>query len=423
MLLCMRDDLRLANRVLWLSTTAFTLLFAVWLMLGVLGIVIRDELGLDAVQLGWLTASAVLTGSLLRLPFGILTDRRGGRAVMIGLLLFCAAACVVFARAHGFAALLAAALLFGISGNSFSVGVAWNAAWFPRERLGLALGVFGAGNVGASVTKLLGPMLIGLVPVAGFFGGVIPGGWRFVPMAYAGLLLMMAAAIWVLAPRVDRTPAENRSLAAMLWPLRVVRVWRFCLYYVTVFGSYVAFSLWLPGYYHDVYGVTLARAGLLTATFIFSTSLLRPVGGVLADRHGARTVIYTVFTGMALACAVLCWPRSPSQGPLPLGVFFACLELLGVSMGIASSCVYKYIVDYFPRDVGAVGGIVGTVGALGGFVMPIAFGYLQRATALPQSCFWVLASLLGAGFVWLHLTVLDLRRADGREGAAGTEVA
>jgi NNP family nitrate/nitrite transporter-like MFS transporter len=419
----MRDERRLANRVLWLSTTAFMLLFAVWLMLGVLGIVIRDELGLDAVQLGWLTASAVLTGSLLRLPFGIVTDRFGGRRVMVGLLVFSALACVVFGLAQGYPALLAAALLFGVSGNSFSVGVAWNAAWFPRDRLGLALGVFGAGNIGASVTKLMGPMLISLVPAAGFLGGIVPGGWRFVPMAYAALLLLMAALVLVLAPRVDRRPAEDRTLAAMLWPLRVVRVWRFCLYYVTVFGSYVAFSLWLPGYYRDVYGVTLARAGLLTAGFIFSTSLLRPIGGVLADRHGARTVIYTVFTAMALACALLCWPRVPGQGPLPLAMFFTCLEVLGVSMGIASSCVYKYIVDYFPRDVGAVGGIVGTIGALGGFVMPIAFGYLQRATSLPQSCFWVLAALLAAGFAWLHVSVTSLRRADAGGADAGSEIA
>jgi len=235
------EDRAAANRVLVLSTTAFTLLFAVWLMLGVLGVAIKTELGLSAVRFAWLAAIAVLSGSLLRLPLGILTDRWGGRRVFTLLLLASALHCYLVSRVHSYQGLMICAALYGLAGNSFSAGIAWNAAWCARERQGFALGTFGAGNVGASLTKLIGPALMAALPAGGYLGGVIPGGWRFVPMLYAGLLLVMAAALWLLAPTPDRLPGVGRSVRSMLAPLRVVRVWRFGLYYVVVFGAYVAF--------------------------------------------------------------------------------------------------------------------------------------------------------------------------------------
>ncbi|MBC7173187.1 MAG: NarK/NasA family nitrate transporter, partial [Polyangiaceae bacterium] len=341
------------SRVLFLSTTAFTLLFAVWLMLGVLGVPIRDELGLTPIQLTWLTSIAVLSGSIARLPFGVLTDKVGGRAVTTGLLIASAVPCYLFGRADSFEEAVAYAFLFGISGNSFSAGIAWNAAWFSRERQGFALGTFGAGNVGASVTKLIGPWLIALVPATGFLGGAIAGGWRFVPTLYAGLLIVMAALVWFGSPRPDRVPGSGRGLRSMLVPLREVRVFRFGLYYVVVFGAYVALSLWLPAYYARIYGFSLAEAALLTAFFIFPASLLRPVGGYLSDRFGARRVTYAVFVAMTLACIPLSVPGVGRWS------FFALVEVLGIGMGIGKASVYKYIPEYFPADVGLVGGLVG----------------------------------------------------------------
>ncbi|HEX2661100.1 MAG TPA: MFS transporter, partial [Polyangia bacterium] len=255
-----------ANRVLVLSTVAFTLLFAVWLMFGVLGVPIKDEFHLTKIQFSWLTAIAVLSGSIWRLPLGIWTDRIGGRVVMTSLLLATAIPCFLVSRSTSFSGLLVCAFLFGVAGNSFSSGIAWNAAWAERHRQGFALGTFGAGNVGASVTKLIGPLLIVAVPGA-MWGGLIPGGWRFVPVLYTTLLVIMAALVWFLAPRPDRTPGTGRTVAAMLRPLSAVRTWRFGLYYVVVFGAYVALSLWLPNYYKNVYGLSLAKASLLTAGF------------------------------------------------------------------------------------------------------------------------------------------------------------
>jgi NNP family nitrate/nitrite transporter-like MFS transporter len=271
-------------RVLWLSTIAFTLMFAVWLMFGVLGVPIRKEFGLTDVQLSWISAVAILNGSLWRLIAGILTDRYGGKLVFTLMLLFTAIPAYLVSRAGSYEELLLYAFLVGFAGNSFSVGIAWNSAWFPKDQQGFALGVFGAGNVGASVTKFIGPALIASIPAAGYLGGLIPGGWRFIPFLYAVLLVLMGFAMWFGAPRVDKRPGQGRPLLDMLKPLRYVRVWRFSLYYVVVFGAYVALSAWLPKYYVDVFGLPLHEAALLTALFIFPASLLRPLGGYFSDR-------------------------------------------------------------------------------------------------------------------------------------------
>lgn len=379
-------------------------------MLGVLAVPIKSEFGLTKIQFSWLTAIAILSGSLWRLPFGVITDRIGGRKAMTFVLLATSIPCALFSTADSFTELLAYAFLFGIAGNSFSVGIAWNAAWFASARQGFALGTFGAGNVGASVTKLIGPALIGLVPAAGLFGGVVPGGWRFVPVMYAVLLVAMAAAVWVGSPTPDRAPGAGRTLSSMLVPLREARVWRFGLYYVVVFGAYVALSLWLPNYYSTVYGFELPVAALLTAAFIFPASLLRPLGGYLADRYGARPVTYAVFVSMLLACLPLAAPSGALGFEVGPWRFFALIEVLGIGMGIGKASVYKYIPEYFPSDVGLVGGLVGTVGALGGFLLPLSFGYLDELTGTPRSCFWVMLALIGWSFVWLHLVIRSLKR-------------
>lgn len=410
-----------ARRVLLLSTTAFTLLFAVWLMLGMLAIPIRKELGLNAVQFAWLTAIAVLSGSLFRLPAGVLTDKIGGRNAMTLVLLISVVPCFLLSQVHSFAAAVACALAFGLAGNSFAVGIAWNAAWFDREQQGTALGTFGAGNVGASVTKLIGPGLIALVPAAGLFGGIVPGGWRFIPVLYAVLLMVMAACVWWLSPRVDRRPGASRSLASMSRPLRDVRVWRFGLYYVVVFGAYVAFSLWLPSYYNRVFGLSLGKAGLLTALFVFPASLLRPVGGWLSDRFGARPVTYVVFGAMLAAAIPLALPSGALGFDMTVTRFFILVEVLGVGMGIGKASVYKYIPEYFPGDVGLVGGLVGTLGALGGFLLPLAFGYLESLFGRPEICFGVMAALTAGSFAWLHLVVTGLKRRAAR--VSNTELA
>ncbi|MFO0852679.1 MAG: MFS transporter [Gemmataceae bacterium] len=430
-------------RVLVLSTVAFTLLFAVWLMLGMLGIPISKDLGLTNNQLYNLTIAAVLAGSLGRFHLGIWADKFGGRKVFTALLLLTVVPTFWVSRATSYQELLVCAALYGIAGNSFSAGIAWNAAWWPKDRQGLALGVFGAGNVGASVTKLVGPFMIAAVPAAGFASGVVPGGWRFIPVLYSGLLVLMAAAVWFLAPAPDRTPAKGREFREMLAPLRHPRVWEFSLHYVVVFGAYVALSGVLPKFYYDVYGSDLARQiglsetvvadfgtikilqgdaykaylaahpgaeaelgtlnkwiGFLAAVcYVFPASLLRPVGGWLSDRFGPKGVMHAVFWAMLASGVVL-------SLPLGLGVwaFTAALFVLGAGMGVGKASVYKMIPDYFPRDVGAVGGLVGLLGALGGVLLPLAWA------AVPGSTFSALLALTVASTVWFSADLVVGRR-------------
>lgn len=416
------SEARDRRRVLVLSTTGFTLMFAVWLMFGVLGIPIRDEFGLSDVQLSWLSAVAILNGALWRLPAGIAADRYGGRRVFIGMLLFTAIPAYFVSQVTSYTGLLFYAFLAGFAGNAFSVGIAWNSAWYPRHRQGFALGVFGAGNVGASVTKFIAPAIIASVPAAGFASGAIPGGWRFVPFTYAVALVLMAAAMWAWAPRHDRKPGQGRPLREMLRPLNSVRVWRFSLYYVVVFGAYVGLAAWMPKYYVDVFGVKLYEAALLTALFIFPASLLRPFGGYLSDRFGARRVMYGTFATMLASTGLLMMPfghivlqvptKYESDGlrevmPYELGIvpFTLALFVVGIAMGIGKAAVYKHIPEYFPNDVGAVGGLVGTLGALGGFLLPPMFAYGTSWTGLPQTTFFILFLLTLTAAVWMHLTV------------------
>ena len=409
------------NRVLGVSTFSFTLLFAVWLMFGVLGIPIQKELGLSDAQLAWVSAVAILNGSLWRLALGVLTDRIGGRSVTVVLL--AATAVPTFLLAHldlDYGLLLLLAFLVGFAGNHFSVGIAWNSAWFPRGRQGFALGLFGAGNVGASATKFIGPPLIAATAGGTYLAGLAPGGWRFVPATYAILLAATAIAVAVLAPRHDRRPGRGRPLLAMLRPLRYLRVWRFSLNYVVVFGAYVALAAWLPKYYVDIYGLDLTHAALLTALFIFPASLLRPLGGWLSDRIGARRLMYATFGLMLVTLLLLAAPfghivlvtENGTREVLPyhlgVGVFTALLFLVGVAMGIGKAAVYKHIPEYFPDDVGAVGGLVGMLGALGGFMLPPLFVAVRGWTGLPQSTFLVLFLLTLTAAAWMHLTVLRL---------------
>lgn len=413
------------NSVLALSTLAFTLMFAVWLQFGILAIPIQKEFGLSDTQFYWLTALPILNGSLWRLFTGIWADKYGGRKVMIILLILAAIPTALLSRVENVASLYVLAFFIGIAGNSFSTGIAWNSAWFPREHQGFALGVFGAGNVGASITKLIGPAIITTTAGASFLGGLVTGGWRVIPVIYALLLIAMALSILLFTPHNDRKPGLTISMHDQLTPIREVRVWRFSLYYTVVFGAYVSLSSMLPKYYESQFGVELWKAALLTALFIFPASLLRPLGGALSDKLGARKVMYWTMGIILFTSGLLMMPQgyivievSKSKSLdgtleiLPWNVslvFFTIVTIvLGSAMGVGKAAVYKHIPEYFPNRVGSVGGLVGALGALGGFVLLPIFGYAQQLTGIKSSPFFVLFLLTLISLIWMHLVVMQI---------------
>jgi MFS transporter, NNP family, nitrate/nitrite transporter len=388
--------------VMSVSTLSFTILFAVWVVFAIIGVPIRKEFSLSDGQFALLVAIPILTGSLLRLPVGIWSDQFGGRKIFAILCFVCAVPTYFLSRAQSYNELLALAFLVGIAGTSFAVGVSWNGAWFPSAQQGFALGVFGAGNVGASITKLLAPTLITVIPAIGL--GVVPGAWRFVPWIYSIVLVMTGLMILSFTPR-DRNLKKGKSFAEMLLPLKQIQVWRFGLYYWVVFGAYVGLSLTLPKYYVDVYGIDLKLAGLLTSLFIFPASLLRPYGGYLSDRFGARKLMYGVFLLMAAALTLLLLP----QKIIGVGLFTALMVVVGVGMGIGKAANMKMVAVWFPNDVGATGGMVGMIGGLGGFFLPLMFAQIKALTNTPQSIFAILIAFTLASLAFLHIAVLNIR--------------
>ncbi len=307
------NDRAKAYGVLTMNTLAFTVCFAVWMMNGVLVTFLVDNkiYELTKAQMGWLIGIPVLTGSLLRLPVGVLTDKYGGRIVYAGVMLVSAAGAFLSSFANGFWSLFAGGLAFGIAGTSFAVGIAYTSVWFPDRQQGTALGIFGAGNAGAAVTSLAAPAMLRAFTA----GGANPDGWRTLPRLYAGALVVMTVVFWLFTHHRRVEHGRSRTLAQRLEPLKSVQVWRFGLYYFLVFGGFVALAQWLIPYYVNAYAVTVAMAGVLAAIFSLPSGVIRALGGWLSDRFGARTVMYWVLGGTAAACILLVVPRMDIYAP------------------------------------------------------------------------------------------------------------
>ena len=414
-------EARGAASVLWLSTAGFTLLFAVWLMFGVLAIPIRKELSLTEMQFSWLTAIAILNGSFWRLCFGILTDRFGGRLMMTLLLAGTAIPAVLVSFARSYSLLLLLAFLVGIAGNGFAIGVAWNSIWFRKQTQGFAPGCVwhrqcgGVGDktdragddragAGGGFCRWMDPRRMAV------HSAVVCGAADHHGDADVGVHSRGSAAGEGADAASGAYAAEADACVALRALLRD-HVRGVC-----------GVSVWLPHYYQDVYHLSLAVAALLTALFIFPASLLRPLGGYLSDVFGPRRVMYAVFGVMTVTLALLSIPNGTMSFDVAGGgqrafhvgtgpVLFAILVfVLGVGMGIGKAAVYKYIPEYFPQDVGAVGGLVGTLGGLGGFFLPPMFAWCQGLTSMPQATFGVLLGITAASFAWLHLTVRGMKR-------------
>ena len=340
-----------------LATGAFACCFAIFGSASAMMPILRERLTLSSLQVSVAIAVPVLLGSLGRIPLGILTDRIGGRAVFLAVM--CAA--IIPAALIGWVTqywqLLACGFFLGIGLASFSVGVAFVSGWYPPHKQGSALGVYGAGNIGQSLAAFGAPAI---AAAAGY-------AWGFWSFALATLLwVAVYFAFAQNAPR--RGPAK--SWADYAEPLRNPMSWILSLYYFLTFGGFVAMAIYLPILLTDIFQLTPRDAGLRTAGFVVLATIMRPIGGVLADRIGGRRILLYVFPMTALMAIFLACPMMSTFTAGALGMAFA--------IGLGNGAVFKLVPDYFPNSVGSVTGLVGAAGGLGGFFPPLALGGIRE---------------------------------------------
>ncbi|WP_298234076.1 nitrate/nitrite transporter [uncultured Azohydromonas sp.] len=408
---------RQALSVLVVSTLAFTVCFMVWMMFGVIGIPLKKTLGLSATEFGLLTATPVLTGSLVRVPLGIWTDRFGGRIVMTVLMALTVPAIFLMAYATQFWQFIVIGLFVGLAGGSFSVGTPYVARWFPKNRQGFAMGVYGAGNSGAAVNKFIAPAI------------VVAAGWTMVPQVYAAVMLGTVILFWLFSHSdPSHLVSSNVTFADQLKALKDPKVLKYCQYYSIVFGGYVGLALWMVQYYVGEYGLDIRVAALLAACFSLPGGVLRAIGGWLSDKYGAHSVTWWVMWVSWICLFLLSYPQTDFtiqtvNGPATFHVglnvytFTALMAVLGVAWAFGKASVFKYIADDYPRNIGAISGIVGLAGGLGGFLLPILFGALMDLTGVRSSAFMLLYGVVWVSLIWMYFTEVRQRAVLGPQAA------
>ncbi|MTH15426.1 MFS transporter [Flavobacterium sp. LC2016-01] len=470
------NSLSQSHKILFLNTLAFTICFACWTLNGVLVTFLVDN-GIfhwSVVQVGWLLGIPILTGSIMRLPIGILTDKFGGKYVFSLLLLLSSVPLFLLPYADSFFMFALLSFFFGMVGTSFAVGIGYTSIWYPKEWQGRALGIFGMGNAGAAITTFLAPSLLNHFSI-----NDPQNGWKILPVIYAISLVVIGIAFLIFTQ--NKKPENNtKTVSQMLVPLKSARVWRFGAYYFLVFGCFVAYSQWLLPNFMNVYQTSLVMGGLFATMFSLPSGVIRAFGGYLSDKFGARKVMYWVLGSSVILSALLAIPKMEitTTGPgvlatkkgtitavandkIKIGetdfavaqkkennaenaifptktswqqvvvaenqtvkkkellakgitvikfdanmwVFLVLVILIGISWGIGKAAVYKHIPEYFPNEVGVVGGMVGMIGGLGGFFGPIIFGYLLTATGIWSSS-WIFILLFSTGcLVWMHYAI------------------
>ncbi len=457
--------------------------FAAWMTYGVLITYLVDKgvYDWDKAQMGWLIGIPVLTGSISRLPLGVLTDKYGGRIVLSVLLIASAVPMFLVGYVDSFMGFMLAGLGFGMAGGSFAVGIAFTSVWFERKNQGTALGIFGAGNAGAAITSMFAPVLLRMLTD----DGANIEGWRTLPQIYAAVLAITGVLFFLFTRPRKIESHSGYTLKQRLQPLKYIRVWRFGLYYFLVFGGFVALAQWLIPYYVNVYTMSIVSAGMMASIFSFPSGVIRALGGVLSDRMGPRTVMYGILIVTLISLVFLTVPRmevqSPGEGIMAgrsgtvvsvsntkivvddktyslkerevlddfdadgdlllfpirefwhepaveageevrrsqllasgvsriffqanVWVFTGLVFVVGITLGIGKAAVYKHIPDYFPDDVAVVGGIVGVLGGLGGFVLPIVFGYMLKGTGIWTTTWMLLAVITVVSLVWMQWVI------------------
>jgi NNP family nitrate/nitrite transporter-like MFS transporter len=480
------SSLSQSHRILFLNTLAFTICFACWTLNGVLVTYLVDKgiFNFTVVETGWLLGIPILSGSIFRLPIGILTDKYGGKIVFSALLFLCSIPLFLLPFAGSFWSFALLSFFFGLVGTSFAVGIGYTSIWYPKEWQGRALGIFGMGNAGAAITTFIAPTLLN------YLSEKDPAnGWKILPVVYA-VTLVVIGLLFIVFAKNKTNNGVSKNMKELMSPLKNMRVWRFGAYYFLVFGFFVAYSQWLLPNFMNVYHTTLVMGGMFATLFSLPSGVIRAFGGYLSDKFGARKVMYWVLGSSIVISFLLMFPKmeiftagpgvmSMNNGTVTeitadkivvngkthqitskqesdnkesifpvknswqeivvkqnqevkkkellaegitqikfsanLWVYLVLVILIGISWGIGKAAVYKYIPEYFPNEVGVVGGMVGLIGGLGGFLGPIIFGYLLNYTGLWTSS-WIFIFIVSVlCLLWMHRTIINAMNSKSPE--------
>ncbi|MBS7231385.1 NarK/NasA family nitrate transporter [Flavobacterium psychroterrae] len=476
------SNLSQSHKILFLNTLAFTICFACWTLNGVLVTYLVDKgiFNWTVVETGWLLGIPILSGSIFRLPIGILTDKFGGKIVFSILLMLCSIPLFLLPLANSFWSFAVLSFFFGLVGTSFAVGIGYTSIWYPKNWQGRALGIFGMGNAGAAITTFIAPTLLNNLSETD-----PQNGWKMLPIIY-GAILVFIGILFIVFAKNKTNEGVSKTMQELLSPLKNIRVWRFGAYYFLVFGFFVAYSQWLLPNFMNVYHTSLVMGGMFATMFSLPSGIIRAFGGYLSDKFGARKVMYWVLGSSIVISFLLMFPKMEifTAGPgvlsttngvvievaansvvvngkvhkinikqtsedhttavfpvktswqeivvkqnqevkkkellaegitqikfsANLWVYVILVILIGISWGIGKAAVYKHIPEYFPNEVGVVGGMVGLIGGLGGFMGPIIFGYLLNYTGLWTSS-WIFIFIVSVlCLLWMHRTIINAMR-------------
>ena len=360
-----------------LATLAFAVAFAAWSMVAPLSKQIQSDLRLDNTEVGLLIAVPTLLGALMRIPMGILADRFGGRIVMTGLLVFLLLPVTFLGFATSYWAYILDAFFLGTAGASFAVGIPFVSRWFTPDRQGVALGIYGIGNIGTAISVLaMSPLCACIGRQGAFWSYVIPIG-------------LMAVIFWLFARdapgRPTAVPFGNTFKALVREPM----TWHLSLFYFVTFGGFVFFANYLPQLLSDWFPANKADAGLQAAVFTVAATFARPLGGLLADLKGGEKVLLWVFVFIVATRLLLAWEATNVN----IVIVTDLLLMVGIGFGIGNGAIFKLVPQYFPKSTGLISGIVGCAGGLGGFLPPLIMGEVKDATGNSALGFILLAIL------------------------------
>ena len=332
--------------------------FMVWTLMGALGVFIAQSFHLTPSQKGLLVAIPLLGGSILRIILGIATDHFGPRRVGIaGLTLTLLPLCWGWLHSASTTDLVVIGLMLGVAGASFAVALPLASRWYPPELQGLALGIAGAGNSGTVLAALFAPRL------AEHFG------WRAV-FGFATIPILVTLIVFYFFARESPNRPQPKSLRNYFDLLKEPDAWWFNAFYMVTFGGFVGLASFLPIFFFDQYGVSRVQAGSFAAACVFAGSLLRPLGGLLADRLGGIRVLSFLY--IAISLLVLAMSMLPAL-PLAVVLLFSTMACLGIGNG----SVFQLVPQRFGKEIGVATGVVGAAGGLGGFFLPTMLGWLR----------------------------------------------